>query len=79
MAYGQTGSGKTHTIFGSTDSIEYIGSKRIHDDAGLVPRLVQGLFSYLDANTEKKQFRITVQFLQIYMENITDLLAPFKT
>lgn len=54
MAYGQTGSGKTHTIFGSNESIEYIGSKWIHEDAGLVPWLVQGLFSYLEDNTEKK-------------------------
>lgn len=31
MAYGQTGSGKTHTIFGSTESIETIGSKYPHE------------------------------------------------
>ena len=76
MAYGQTGSGKTHTIFGSVESIESIGSGGLHPDLGLVPRIVQGIFDYLEENTERKQFRISVSFLQIYLENITDLLAP---
>ena len=78
MAYGQTGSGKTHTIFGSVESIDSIGSRSFHPDIGVVPWIVQGIFNYLDVNTERKQFRLTVSFLQIYLENITDLLAPPK-
>lgn len=69
MAYGQTGSGKTYTIFGSKHSA----------DTGMVPRLVESLFEYITDNPKKAQFRITVSFLQIYMEKITDLLSqnPF--
>ena len=54
MAYGQTGSGKTHTIFGSTDSIQTMTSQYLHDEIGLVPRIVDSLFNYLELNTEKK-------------------------
>jgi hypothetical protein len=53
MAYGQTGSGKTHTIFGSLDAIEEIGYSPVHEDTGVVPRLVEGLFEYISANTRK--------------------------
>lgn len=81
MAYGQTGSGKTHTVFGPRHSIDTIGkSVPLMNDAGLVPRLVEHLFDYIRENPMKAQFRITVSFLQIYMEKITDLLAtsPFE-
>lgn len=77
MAYGQTGSGKTHTVFGSRLSIETIGKPgTVLNDIGLVPRLIDGLFDYIAENPKKAQFRITISFLQIYMEQITDLLSP---
>ena len=70
MAYGQTGSGKTHTIFGSkpVNSVNY--------QSGIVPRAVHHIFDYVKQNPQKAQFRITISFLEIYMEQITDLLLP---
>lgn len=77
MAYGQTGSGKTFTVFGSRHSIDTIGkSGPLLDDTGIVPRLVESLFEHIRVNPDNAQFRITTSFLQIYMEQITDLLAP---
>lgn len=79
MAYGQTGSGKTFTVFGPKYCIDTIGKPGpLLDDVGLVPRLVERLFDYIGDNPRKAQFRITVSFLQIYMEKITDLLMPQK-
>ena len=76
IAYGQTGSGKTHSVFGSKHSVETIGKTGpMLEEIGLVPRLVEKLFEYIPDNPRKAQFRITVSFLQIYMEHITDLLA----
>ena len=78
MAYGQTGSGKTHTIFGSRESMDQLyakkGSDELHIDSGIVPRCVNNIFNYIKDNPNKAQFRITVSFLEIYMEQITDLL-----
>jgi kinesin family member 5 len=77
MAYGQTGSGKTFTVFGSRHSIDTIGkSGPLLNDTGIVPRLVESLFEHIRVNPDNAQFRITTSFLQIYMEQITDLLAP---
>ena len=77
IAYGQTGSGKTYTVFGSRHSIDTIGkSGPMLDDTGVVPRLVDNLFEHIRINPNNAQFRITTSFMQIYMEQITDLLAP---
>ena len=81
MAYGQTGSGKTHTIFGSRQGLDHLYSQRqgstggIHPECGIVPRCVEQVFAYIKENPNKAQFRITVSFLEIYMEQLTDLLA----
>jgi kinesin family protein 5 len=77
IAYGQTGSGKTFTVFGSRYSIDTIGkSGPMLDDTGIVPRIVENLFDYIRMNPKNAQFRITTSFLQVYMEQITDLLSP---
>lgn len=77
MAYGQTGSGKTHTIFGSRTSLEHLYRNMgddLHGECGIVPRCVDHIFSYIKENPNKAQFRITLSFLEIYMEQISDLL-----
>jgi kinesin family member 5 len=78
MAYGQTGSGKTHTIFGSKASLDHLYSQKqvaeLHYESGIVPRCVSHIFDYIEQNPNKAQFRVTVSFLEIYMEQITDLL-----
>jgi len=62
MAYGQTGSGKTHTIFGSKPSGE------LNYQSGIVPRSVYHIFDYVKQNPNSAQFRVTISFLEIYME-----------
>jgi hypothetical protein len=67
MCYGQTGGGKTYTAF---------GTKLGTNTAGIVPRCIQHLFRYAKVinGIEGQRAVIRVSLLQIYMENITDLL-----
>lgn len=46
--------------------------------SGVVPRAVHQIFSHVNDYKDKVEFRVTVSFLQIYMENIMDLLDSTK-
>lgn len=63
FAYGQTGSGKTFTIYGN-DS-----------DPGLTPRGVSELFHILDRDSGKCSFRVELFMLELYCDDLQDLLA----
>ncbi|CAD7952746.1 unnamed protein product [Amoebophrya sp. A25] len=62
FAYGQTGSGKTHTMSGSAES------------PGVIPRAFGQIFARIQAD-EERSFAVRVTFVEIYMENIRDLLV----
>ncbi|CAM9212099.1 unnamed protein product [Ectocarpus sp. 13 AM-2016] len=74
LAYGQTGSGKTHTLIGPG------GGTRLSDDQtewGIIPRAVQFLFDRLNLESEEDEtfsYSVSCSFLQIYNENLVDLL-----
>eukprot|EP00759_Apiculatamorpha_spiralis_P044348 PhF_6_TR41332/c1_g2_i1/m.62675/K10405/KIFC1; kinesin family member C1 len=65
FVYGQTGSGKTYTMEGSEDS------------PGVIPRAVERIFRH---SLEKKRlgwnYSLKSTFVEIYNENIHDLLNP---
>ncbi|XP_018492806.2 kinesin-like protein KIN-7O isoform X2 [Raphanus sativus] len=63
FAYGQTNSGKTHTMRGSPT------------EQGVIPLAVHDIFEtiYQDASRE---FLLRMSYLEIYNEDINDLLAP---
>lgn len=63
FAYGQTGSGKTHTMGGS------------HDDPGVSKRALRRLFEVLEDRRDKETATVTVSTLEIYCEQIRDLLV----
>ncbi|KAL4591149.1 hypothetical protein LXL04_004099 [Taraxacum kok-saghyz] len=79
FAYGQTGSGKTYTIWGpSNTSLE---KELSSDQQGLTPRVFERLFSRINEEQDKhvdKQlmYQCRCSFLEIYNEQITDLLDP---
>ncbi|KAL0248542.1 hypothetical protein GEMRC1_003778 [Eukaryota sp. GEM-RC1] len=64
FAYGQSGSGKTYTLFGS------------ESHPGLIPLFCKHLFSLFNSLTpsEQKNSSIHVSVLEVYNENIHDLL-----
>ncbi|KAF9619035.1 hypothetical protein IFM89_004379 [Coptis chinensis] len=78
FAYGQTGSGKTYTMMG--DIYEMDG--KFDEDCGMAPRIFEYLFTRIYAEEERDEnFRYSCKcsFLEIYNEQITDLLEPSST
>uniref|UniRef100_A0A0K6SAM5 Kinesin motor domain-containing protein n=1 Tax=Chromera velia CCMP2878 TaxID=1169474 RepID=A0A0K6SAM5_9ALVE len=70
LAYGQTGSGKTFTM-GSASFFS-----PAPDEAGLIPRVIRDLFAAVAAKRSQTDFEVSCTFLEIYNEEIRDLLAP---
>uniref|UniRef100_A0A804N4S7 Kinesin motor domain-containing protein n=1 Tax=Zea mays TaxID=4577 RepID=A0A804N4S7_MAIZE len=80
FAYGQTGSGKTYTMLGEISDLEV----RPSPDRGMTPRIFEFLFARIKAEEEsrrdeKLKYSCKCSFLEIYNEQITDLLDPSAT
>ncbi|KAG4099845.1 kinesin-domain-containing protein [Neocallimastix lanati (nom. inval.)] len=65
FAYGQTGSGKTFSMQGSKSSPEL---------RGIIPNAFDHIFSHISRTTQKK-WLVRVSYLEIYNEEIKDLLG----
>ncbi|KAI6690615.1 hypothetical protein NL676_027443 [Syzygium grande] len=79
LTYGQSGSGKTYTMWGPPSSIVEEPSSR--SPQGLVPRIFQMLFSEIEREQENSEgklvnYQCRCSFLEIYNEQIGDLLDP---
>ncbi|KAL3925765.1 MAG: hypothetical protein SGILL_000183 [Bacillariaceae sp.] len=69
FSYGQTGSGKTHTMQGCGN-----GPMR-----GIIPRAVEKILDQARSlNQHRWKFTVTASFLEIYNENLKDLLTSMK-
>ncbi|KAJ6419585.1 hypothetical protein OIU84_029653 [Salix udensis] len=80
FAYGQTGSGKTYTMLGAMDDLEVKPSP----NRGMTPRIFEFLFARIQAEEESRKderlkYNCKCSFLEIYNEQITDLLDPSST
>ncbi|XP_020525578.1 kinesin-like protein KIN-12F isoform X2 [Amborella trichopoda] len=80
FAYGQTGSGKTYTMLGDIDEVDV----KSNADRGMTPRIFEFLFERTRAEeesrkNEKLRYACKCSFLEIYNEQITDLLEPSST
>lgn len=81
LAYGQTGSGKTFTM---GTGLELIGNPQTK---GIIPRAVDHLFNGISQRQEEARkkgqpvpdFHVTAQFLELYNEDVIDLLSANKT
>lgn len=78
LAYGQTGSGKTYTM-GSASNMHVPP-----EEQGIIPRVIQDMFCTIrqgqDPGTSPStEYMVKVQFLEIYGEEIKDLLDPLNT
>jgi len=66
FAYGQTGCGKTHTMVGEKDSLEM---------RGIIPNSLYHIFGCIDNESQKKKFLVRCSYIEIYNEEIRDLLG----
>lgn len=65
FAYGQTGTGKTYTMEGDISSEE---------DKGITLHAFDHIFAYI-SSVKDREFLVRASYLQIYMENVFDLLG----
>lgn len=72
FAYGQTGTGKTYTMEGG-----HVDNLNLHwqsdTSAGMIPRCLSHLFDELQL-LENQQYTVRVNFLELYNEELFDLL-----
>ena len=79
IAYGQTGAGKTYTMQGASD-IGLISAEGMTRDAsrGIIPRCLEHIFQQVEemkASSEIKNIQLRCSYVQIYNEQIQDLLC----
>ncbi|KAJ3102646.1 Kinesin- protein 12 [Phlyctochytrium bullatum] len=85
FAFGQTGSGKTFTITGPEQ-----GWDHDNDMAGIIPRSLQYLYQVMEERLQEQQdasedgrpsvqFKVSAAYLEIYNEQVQDLLSPSGT
>eukprot|EP00903_Cladosiphon_okamuranus_P005420 g5406.t1 len=67
FAYGQTSTGKTHTMQGT------------EEQPGVIPLAIEECFSYVSTSNDDREFLFRVSYLEIYNEQINDLLCPAST
>ena len=88
FAYGQTGSGKTFTMEGyeytHTAKGPVVNFETPRERLGVVPRTVGALFDALRernaaAGAGAPKYRVLCNFVQIYKEQVLDLLNPTST
>ncbi|XP_039638805.1 kinesin-like protein KIF3C isoform X1 [Perca fluviatilis] len=67
FAYGQTGTGKTYTMQGAWLDPE----KR-----GVIPNAFDHIFTHISRSQSDKQYLVRASYLEIYLEEVRDLLDP---
>jgi hypothetical protein len=73
LAYGQTGAGKTHTMGSAVRK----GQSSVSKDDGMIPRACVDLFRNVQEKCDGNA-RVELSYLEIYNEEIRDLLATTK-
>jgi kinesin family protein 3/17 len=70
FAYGQTGCGKTFTMMGALDPPEL---------RGVIPNSFDHIFEHIQAAADNLDFMINAQYLEIYNEEVRDLIGDNST
>ncbi|CAB1423595.1 unnamed protein product [Pleuronectes platessa] len=71
FCFGQTGSGKTYTF----------GGGNLGEEGGIIDRVAKNVFSLLGEkkNSDGVETKVRVTYLELYMEQLHDLLEPHNT
>ncbi|KAL9234739.1 hypothetical protein vseg_009572 [Gypsophila vaccaria] len=75
LAYGQTGSGKTYTM-GTNYNLHDSSRTATATASGIIPHVMHTLFSRVDSLKSSSVFLIRVSFIEIFKEEVFDLLDP---
>jgi hypothetical protein len=77
FAYGQTGCGKTHTMMGPSHEKgpEFVPE----EDRGIIPKAIRHIFDFIDSANKSVKFLVRCSYLEIYNENVLDLLTNSKS
>lgn len=67
FAYGQTGAGKTYTMEGKFEAPEL---------QGITPRAFDNIFDLIEQQSSSTRFLVACSYVEIYNEEIRDLLSP---
>lgn len=70
FAYGQTGTGKTYTMEGCKSAAAAVDGA---DERGVIPKSFEQIFTHISRTTDK-QHLVRASYLEIYQEEIRDLL-----
>ena len=71
FAYGQTGTGKTYTMEGFSTQMQSV------EERGIIPRAIEQIFGHIQSHASPTmRFLVRASYLQIYNEQISDLLKP---
>uniref|UniRef100_A0A0R3S3J5 Kinesin-like protein n=1 Tax=Elaeophora elaphi TaxID=1147741 RepID=A0A0R3S3J5_9BILA len=74
FAYGQTSTGKTFTMEGEQISSAYEHAWNEDSSVGIVPRALQHIFTELE-NQDAEEFSVRVSYVELYNEELYDLLG----
>eukprot|EP00392_Amoebophrya_sp_AT5.2_P002715 g2720.t1 len=75
LAYGQTGGGKTYTMEGPP--MKQLNASTFEHKAGVLPRAAHHIFQHIK-NTSGWKFECSISYVEIYNENVRDLLNGGK-
>ncbi|XP_005190818.1 kinesin-like protein KIF3A [Musca domestica] len=70
LAYGQTGTGKTYTMSGNPESPQ---------TKGIIPNAFAHIFGHIAKAKENQKFLVRVSYMEIYNEEVRDLLGKDVT
>ncbi|KAI8981566.1 kinesin motor domain-containing protein [Pilobolus umbonatus] len=76
FAYGQTASGKTYTMVSYERKCSQYSTDK---EPGVIPRAVNEVFSYIEEDTNGREYLLRVSYMEIYNEKIKDLLGAGNT
>jgi hypothetical protein len=76
FAYGQSGCGKTHTMMGPNTALQVGGDESLR---GIIPKAIRHIFGCIDGSEKGKKFLVRCSYLEIYNEQILDLLSKNHT
>ena len=74
FAYGQTGTGKTFTMEGGEERNTGLGWDK-DSTSGIFPRALAQILDSLKEQSDQLEYIVTTSFLELYNEEIFDLLS----